>query len=459
MTGGHGGFAASVESRTPKSRERYVDFLRALVVVVVVLGHWLAAVVTLNADGGLAAANIIDVAPGTQVLTWVVQVLPVFFLVGGYSNAASWAGTVERSGSWTRWLYARVRRLLLPATVFLGLVVTAAAVARAAGANPAIVRPASLLAGFLLWFLAVYIPLVALTPLAVRAHERWGLGTVAGLVLAVAAVDVLRLALNVPGVEWLNYLLVYGAVMQVGVAWRAGRFDGPRLPTLLFAGSFAAAVGLVASPAYPFSMVTVNGAAESNASPPSLALLMLGLAQAGLVLLLREPGRRLCQRPAVWTPTVLVSSRIMTIYLWQMIPLLLAAPLLVLTGVFPQAEPGSPTWWALRPLWVLALVLLFVPIVWLAGRVEARPAGRTPASPSSAMHTALAAAGVVLLTLGLSRLVLGGFSTASEVAAGVPVVPLAAYATGVMAIWMAARPPKSEGDEKAEWPTRNERSA
>lgn len=432
------GLAADVNQQTPGQRERYVDFLRALVVVVVVLGHWLAAVITVNDQGGLQPTNIIAVAPWTQTLTWIIQVLPIFFLVGGYANAVSWTRTAERGGQWTNWLYARMRRLLRPASVFLAVIVTAAAVARLAGADPDLVRPVAFVAGFLLWFLAVYIPVVALTPLGVRAHELWGLGTVVAMTAAVALVDLARLAFDVPGVGWLNFLLVYAAAAQLGIAWRAGRFSELTVPAAMLAVGLLMAIALVASPAYPLSMVTVPGAGDSNASPPSLAFLMLGIAQAGLVLLLRERGRQWCERPAVWLGAVLINRRIMTIYLWQMVPLIAGVGLLVATGLFPSPEPASAAWWALRPLWVAALLLLFVPVVALAGMVEARtgPPEGMPAARHAPLRMALAVAGVALLSFGLARLVLGGMSTGGA-PAGIPVIPLAAYLAGAAAVWAA----------------------
>ncbi|MEV6958692.1 hypothetical protein AB0M97_05720 [Streptomyces sp. NPDC051207] len=42
--------------RTPPRRERYVDLLRALAIVLVVLGHWMVVVVTVGADGLTASA-------------------------------------------------------------------------------------------------------------------------------------------------------------------------------------------------------------------------------------------------------------------------------------------------------------------------------------------------------------------------------------------------------------------
>ncbi|WP_306514020.1 acyltransferase family protein [Janibacter hoylei] len=74
---------------TPDTRNRVVDLYRAVAIGVVVLGHWLMAAVVVR-DGELAMANTLDLVPPLQGLTWVLQVMPLFFLVGGYANATSW---------------------------------------------------------------------------------------------------------------------------------------------------------------------------------------------------------------------------------------------------------------------------------------------------------------------------------------------------------------------------------
>src|SRR5215469_11558962 len=82
--------AAELAERTPVSRNRYVDFLRAMSMLVVVVGHWLAAVPYLDATGNLTSSHILTAVPWTAWLTWLVQVMPIFFLVGGYANGISW---------------------------------------------------------------------------------------------------------------------------------------------------------------------------------------------------------------------------------------------------------------------------------------------------------------------------------------------------------------------------------
>src|SRR5262249_60467167 len=84
--------AAELADRTPSSRNRYVDFLRAISMLVVTVGHWLAAAPYFDATRALTTAPILTVSPWTAWLTWIVQVMPIFFIVGGYANGGSGPG-------------------------------------------------------------------------------------------------------------------------------------------------------------------------------------------------------------------------------------------------------------------------------------------------------------------------------------------------------------------------------
>ena len=105
--------AREVAARTPPHRNRYVDFLRAVSICVVVLGHWLIAVFTVE-DDRIVAGHLLAEAPWTQALTWIFQVMPVFFIVGGFSNAASWSAALKSGKSYGNWLRSRCQRLLGP---------------------------------------------------------------------------------------------------------------------------------------------------------------------------------------------------------------------------------------------------------------------------------------------------------------------------------------------------------
>jgi fucose 4-O-acetylase-like acetyltransferase len=141
----------AVAAATPAYRNRYVDLLRAVAILAVVTGHWLVAAVTVQ-DGRLGGVNALEVLPWTRPLTWLFQVMPVFFLVGGYANAASWSSHQRRGAGGVSWVRSRMFRLLRPTAVFVVILAAAAGLGRAVGLDPEIVGDAAWVAAISLCF-------------------------------------------------------------------------------------------------------------------------------------------------------------------------------------------------------------------------------------------------------------------------------------------------------------------
>ncbi len=74
---------------TPATRNRAVDLYRAVAILFVVLGHWLLVAPVIR-GGELELSILLAEQPWTQYATWLFQVMPVFFFVGGFSNSLSW---------------------------------------------------------------------------------------------------------------------------------------------------------------------------------------------------------------------------------------------------------------------------------------------------------------------------------------------------------------------------------
>src|SRR5262245_16190701 len=200
--------------RTPDSRERSVDMWRALAIFLVVLGHWFVIAVVYR-DGELTGYNALDVLTWIDPVTWLFQVMPIFFLVGGYASAASLASPRASGGDGLGWVLRRTDRLLRPTTALVVVLPVVTAVTVAAGVNKQLLGHAAWLASIPLWFLVAYLALVVLTPWLYALHRRAGLAVPAVLVVLVAVADLLRRGLHVPIVGQSTYLFAGGHLRKV----------------------------------------------------------------------------------------------------------------------------------------------------------------------------------------------------------------------------------------------------
>ena len=275
--------------------------------------------------------------------------MPIFFLVGGYVNGLGWQSAQSRQEDYASWLTGRLHRLIVPVLPVLAVWTLFGLAAVFFDADRALLKIASQFALLPAWFLVVYILVVLLVPLSHRAWQRYGFHSFWALVAAAVLVDLLALGVGWRIIGWLNYLFVWLAIHQLGFAWQAGSIAAPRRCLLWAAGGLAALIALVALGPYPISMVSVRGDEISNSLPPTVTLLALGVCQSGLLLALEKPARRLLERGALWTATVLINGMIMTIFLWHVTALLLVSGLAVASGVGLSFFPGTADWWLTRP--------------------------------------------------------------------------------------------------------------
>jgi fucose 4-O-acetylase-like acetyltransferase len=378
-------------ARTPASRDRYMDFLRALSILVVVVGHWLMGVVWWQ-DEAIGTWNVVAVTPVVWVVTWFVMVMPIFFFVGGFSNLTSFRSAEQRGVSSWAWIRSRLGRLLRPSLVFIGvwavvqIFLHVADIGRQTtpflrGVKP----PGATLPFGPLWFVAAYGLFLALAPALIRLHRRFGLAVPVVMVIGAIVADAVGFAGKVPAARWVNGALIWLVPHQLGFFYAEGRLQ--RLPRRLFVAM--AAVGLaglilLTNPwifgeagqrwfpgigHYPRSLIGTGSEPISNAYPPTLCLLAEGFFLLGLALLVREPLTRWLQRDRPWRRVVGVNAVIMTLFLWHMTAFLIAVLLLWPLGL-GSVRTESVAWWLERPVWIAASAVILLGLVRIFARYE-----------------------------------------------------------------------------------------
>jgi hypothetical protein len=406
---------------TPDTRNRYVDALRAASILVVVFGHWLMAGPEITADGTIRLGHLVAESTVIQGLTWIFQVMPVFFFVGGYANAAGWRSARRRGESYPAWLRSRLRRLAMPVLPLLVFWAIAGSAAITFGLDPDLLRAGSQAALVPVWFLATYIVAVALAPVTLRLWDRFGWSSIAGMTVAAAFVDVATLGLEIEILRWVNYVFVWNAVHALGYAWADGRTGAPRTRAALGLGGVGVLAALVAALPYPLAMVGLDAATVTNSNPPKVTLVFLGLFQFGLLTAIEAPARRLLENRRLWTTVIAVSATIMTLYLWHLTAMVgVIAAQIGLDGFGLRYPVNTPVWWATRPVFLVVLGVVTFLLLWAFRRYE-RPQPDTRPDPR-AWRPIL---GTILLCAGLGNLASSGIvddGAVSVVTLGLPFV-------------------------------------
>ncbi|WP_432838756.1 acyltransferase family protein [Dactylosporangium sp. CA-092794] len=288
-------------------RDRYLDVLRAVAIVRVVTFHMFAI----------------------PWLSWL-PAMGVMFALGGSLMAAS----MQRSA--VRAVGGRIRRLL-PALWVMGLIVVPAMFRHGWTAGddgrdratlvfwlvPLAQPPGNAWAAdvtVVLWYLATYLWLVVLSPVAWWMFRRRPLLTV---LLPLALLPLVEhglsyggwqldfFALNNRAATVMLHVATFGACWCTGFAHRTGALHRMRLPVLLS----AAAVCIAAGAARALIPNGVAGAADLDDIPAGEALYSLGF----VVLLLRAaPAMSWLRRARPLDALVtLINARAVTVYLWH----------------------------------------------------------------------------------------------------------------------------------------------
>lgn len=396
----------------PADRDRVVDLARAASLVMVAIGHWLVTDVQSTIDGTLKVTDVLGELPGLSGITWLFQVMPVFFFAGGVVAFPSWQKHRDADGTWGAWMGRRLLRLWWPTVIVLLFWVLAAQLASRAFGVPAEVLAATRGIALVIWFLAIYVFVVALTGVLDGLAGRFGLVVPAALTAGAATVDLIGFLTDYvsstrPSWLWINYLLVWSAVYVVGRWWGDLETHQRRF------GAIAAGVGgtvlvlLVTVGPYPVSMVGVAGQTRSNSLPPTLALLSLGAVQVGVLWWLRPALARWLTPRSRYLPVAAVGARAMTLYLWHLLAVALLTVAVVLPGIWPRTVVGTAGWWVARIGWVLIAAVITTPVVLLMSRFESPPRRLQPTTSTRRVLLATVTAGI-----GWAALAIVGFHVA-----------------------------------------------
>ncbi|MEA3501654.1 MAG: acyltransferase family protein [Actinomycetota bacterium] len=196
-------YTGRIARDTPVARNRVIDFWRAVAILTVVFGHWLAASIWLQPNDEIKLMNSLEWIPYAAWVKWIVQVMPIFFFVGGYANARGLSRLEAGQESTPSWITKRLRRLFTP-VIPLVIVWTLLIVVARVFVPAEVVHAGAMSATVPLWFVSVYLMVTAMAPWTHRWWLRHRWWSIAVLAVAAVAVDAIRFGLDVELIGWVN---------------------------------------------------------------------------------------------------------------------------------------------------------------------------------------------------------------------------------------------------------------
>jgi hypothetical protein len=364
-------------AQTPASRDRYVDFLRAFSISTVVVGHWFIALIYWDNET-IGVRNVVGVTSGLWLATWVLQVMPLFFFVGGFSNSKTYQAARRKGESYGSWFRSRAERLLAPTIVFAAVWVVIQIGFRIADVGGDSLFRLSKLPFGPLWFLFVYFFVILVTPVMLALHRVAGVWAIAGMVVAAIAVDALRFGGKVDGVGWFNLALVWLLTHQLGFFYADGSLvrAGRKLHLGMTGVGLGGLILLTNIGVYPRSMVGTDVERISNMNPPTICIVALTFWLVGVAMLLRGRANQWLQNLRPWTAVIAANSMIMTVFLWHLSAYLIAILLLYPIGLGHPTD-STASWWLQRPVWIIAPAIVLAILIAVFARFE-KPRAKKP---------------------------------------------------------------------------------
>ncbi len=374
--------------REPPGRDLYLDLVRFVAIIAVVLLHWLSVMPSVR-DGMVVDTNVVDVDVRLWPLTWFGEVMALFFFVGGAVNAWSLERQLRCGGSAWQYVLHRYGRLLRPTFAFLGVWLGIDLLARLVGQQAisplAHVSTGNTIPFGPLWFIGVYLVVIALSPWTLAAHRRWSWKVPAVMIAAVAAGEIAAFQSGSPAFLALNVVLVWSVPHQLGYFYADGSLAGLGITGRLLMAlvGLVAIAALTSSPWYPRSLVTLPWKV-SIIGAPMLTQVASAFWMVGLALLMQPVGERVLRGAGARRLVDAGTPWAMSVFLWHMTAYLLAACALAALGAtFVFGIRTDPLWWWTRPVLIVCSAVSLCAILAVQRSLRgARRRAHRPAVPA-----------------------------------------------------------------------------
>lgn len=358
--------------QTLKTRNLAIDFYRTIAMLAVAFGHWMAITIAIDSKGDLIAGNALEFNESLSWMSWILQVMPLFFIVGGFSSAISLDSHRKKGLTNQEWVFHRLKRMIYPTVALANFWLLAIGLSFLLAPQPIfeLVVLGSLASAIPLWFLANYMIDTAVAPYTLNWYRANPKKFFISIFSTFIIIDILNIA-GVPYVNNINWVLGWMIFQIIGFAWKDNALPSlNNIKKIVFVSGISV-VSMVAFGPWPMAMVHFPGVEFSPTRPPSLALMLFGITYGFLAIIFSAPLNKIIKSSTENIRVIMLANSFsMSVYLWHMTAAVLTGLLFYTMDWLPNYSVGSQEWWAMKIPFILVSTIFLLILVKIFNRFE-----------------------------------------------------------------------------------------
>ena len=312
-------------NNTSISRERYIDLVKVISIFAVIY----STIVFLSLESSGYEVLIYNSSSNDinmSIMSWCLNGLVVFFFCNGFSNSIAWYSNIGRDGSVWEFLANRINSILGPV---LMLIVFGTIMIHYSISNKLIpeylvtvndnLHPTSEFLLWPLWLVSIYLVVLMFSPITAYFHKKNSFLFITALLTLFLFIDLFTFNQSIEYISYLNYLLFWLFVHQIGYFYADGTLQQIKMPFyfILSTVSYLTLYILSLETLATTSVSNFRLSLITNEDPPTIFMLLSGVGLISLVLIFRNLLEEAMNNKTLWYIVSFLNSHIYTIFLWH----------------------------------------------------------------------------------------------------------------------------------------------
>lgn len=310
---------------TSISRERYIDLIKVVSIFLVIFST--DFFLSFESSGyEILINNESTTNSGMSIASWYLNGIAVFFFCNGFSNSIAWYSNTGRDGSVWEFLANRINSILGPMLVLIVIgsfsihySITNKLIPEYFVTSNDSLHPTAEFLLWPLWLVSIYLVVLMFSPITAYFHKKRSFLSLLFLLGVFLFVDLFTFTGAYTFIQYLNYLVFWLFIHQLGYFYADGTIQEIKLAYLFLTCLFAYLSLYIISTNYSSvsSISNFRLTMATNEDPPTIVMLLSSIGLISFFLVFRNYGERILNNKFIWSIVSTLNAHLYTYFLWH----------------------------------------------------------------------------------------------------------------------------------------------